>query len=85
MVGLDELFPMLRRKNSVKVNHKIFCHAITKAFLVNKFKKDIKDIERFIFELRVNETKTIRVFDRQVLFSLLTIYTDRVNIMNPKY
>ena len=62
MIGLEELFPLLRRKNSVKVNHKIFCHSISKAFLLNKFKKvDPKHI----YELKVGKTETIWIYNRE--------------------
>lgn len=48
MVGLDRLVPILRRKNSVRVNHRIYCSKISKAFILNKYpmldERHVRDI-----------------------------------------
>lgn len=38
MEGLDNLLVKLNSSNSVRINHRIYCSAITKAFLIQKFK-----------------------------------------------
>jgi len=70
MIGLDVNFIKdMRRKNSVKVNHKIFCSPISKAFLINKFQPQFKDIKRFISdEIPITEGAppvVVRVFDKK--------------------
>ena len=52
MMGLDCLIQTLKRRNAVKVNHRIYCSAISKTFLVKKFKGVD---ERFILALSPNE------------------------------
>ena len=67
MIGLNKLLPLLRRKNLNKVNHRIFCHAISKAFLIRKFSKDCKDFkdyERFIKEIEINDPFVSSIYDK---------------------
>ena len=46
MVGLDGLVANLKRRNAVRVNHKIYCSQISKAFLVRKYPKlDLRFVE----------------------------------------
>ena len=61
MLGLDLLIPTLRRRNAVKVNHKIYCSSISKTFLVKKF-RGID--ERHIKELAPNEPLVLNIFDK---------------------
>ena len=61
MVGLDPgLVTTLSRKNTVRVNHRIYCSAISKTFLVKKFGLD----ERFVKVLPSNQPVVIDVFDK---------------------
>ncbi|CAB4056289.1 DCLRE1C [Lepeophtheirus salmonis] len=61
MVGLDKLAPLLCRRNSVRVNHRIYCSMISKVFILRRFpflhEKMIKDIFP-------NEPIIIDVFDK---------------------
>ena len=61
MLGLDLLIPSLRRRNAVKVNHRIYCSSISKTFLVKKFRG--LD-ERHIKELSPNEPLVLNIFDK---------------------
>ena len=61
MIGLDQLVPILKRRNSVKVNHRIYCSSISKTFLVKKF-KELE--ERYITILQPNEPVVINIYDR---------------------
>ena len=61
MLGLDLLIPTLRRRNAVKVNHRIYCSSISKTFLVKKFKAID---ERHIKELAQNEPLVLNIFDK---------------------
>ena len=61
MIGLDQLVPILKRRNSVKVNHRIYCSSISKTFLVKKFRE--LD-ERYVTILQPNEPVAINIFDR---------------------
>ena len=61
MIGLDQFLPTLKRRNAVKVNHRIYCSSISKTFLVKKF-KDIN--ERWITALSHNEPVVLNIFDR---------------------
>ena len=51
------------------MNHKIFCSPISKAFLINKFTPQFKDIKRFISdEIPIAEGAppvVVRVFDKK--------------------
>ena len=61
MLGLDLLIPTLRRRNAVKVNHRIYCSSISKTFLVKKF-RGID--ERHVKELAPNEPLVLNIFDK---------------------
>ena len=62
MVGLERLVTKLRSMNKVKVNHRIYCSMISKAFIVRRY--PYLD-ERWVRDLFPNEPLTIHVFDRQ--------------------
>ncbi len=61
MHGLEYLVQLLRRKNAVKVNHRIYCSAVSKAFLVRKHPN--LD-ERYVKDLFPNQPAEVRVFDK---------------------
>lgn len=61
MIGLENLVDELIHRNHVKVNHRINCSKISKAFLVNKYKR--LD-ERFVRDLAPNEPVTLSIFDK---------------------
>ena len=61
MVGLDSLIPTLKRRNAVKVNHRIYCSAISKTFLVKKFNRVD---ERYITALSPNDPVVLNIFDK---------------------
>ena len=71
MKGLKELLTdpnsKLKKKNRVKVNHRIYCHAISKAFLLRKYAQDDdrkrKELDRFIKPIETNAQMTIKVYD----------------------
>lgn len=63
MEGLDKLVPLLRRKNSVKVNNRIYCSMISKAFLVRKYPN--LD-ERYVKDLFPNQGVEVNVFDKKL-------------------
>ncbi len=62
MKGLEELVPLLRRKNSVRVNNRIYCSIVSKAFLVRRHPN--LD-ERFVRDLFPNEAVVVDVFDKR--------------------
>lgn len=62
MVGLDKLLPLMKRKNLVRVNHRIYCSAITKAFVLRKFGAHF---DRFVKDLVENEPQMVSVFDKR--------------------
>ena len=61
MDGLDQLVTKLRAKNSVKVNHRVYCSRISKAFIVRKF--PLLD-EKFVKVLEPDEPDTFNVYDK---------------------
>lgn len=62
MVGLDALSRDLRRRNAVRVNHRIYCSMISKAFVVRKY-PGLQ--ERFVKDLFPDEPVVIDVFDKK--------------------
>jgi hypothetical protein len=64
MEGLDKLFYKLSASNAVRINHRIYCSAISKAFLIRKFSLVDKK-QRFVCEMVPNEPHTIDVFDKK--------------------
>ena len=64
MEGLDKLFFKLSASNAVRINHRIYCSAISKAFLIRKFSLTGKR-QRFVCELDPNEAHTVDVFDKK--------------------
>ncbi|QQP41581.1 Uncharacterized protein FKW44_016000 [Caligus rogercresseyi] len=61
MVGLDTLSRLLNRRNSVRVNHRLYCSMTSKAFVLRKF-PFLK--ERIIKDLFPHERSAINVYDR---------------------
>ena len=61
MRGLDRLCNLLRRKNSVRVNHRIYCSEISKHFIVRKY---ASLMEKFVTVLADNAPRDIQVFDK---------------------
>ncbi len=61
MRGLEDVVPVLRRKNSVRVNRRIYCSMTSKAFLVRRH--PTLD-ERFVKDLFPNEPVVVNVFDK---------------------
>lgn len=61
MIGLEALSYQLKRKNIVRVNHRIYCSMISKTFIVKKFPG--LD-ERFVKDMFPNEPIVIDVFDK---------------------
>jgi len=61
MVGLDELGRYLRRKaKGSRINNKLYCSSISKAFMKDRFKIP----EKAIVELMPNQPKTVHVYDK---------------------
>jgi hypothetical protein len=61
MVGLEKQATRLRMRNHDKVNHRIYCSMISKAFIVRKYPELA---ERFVKDLFPNQAVTIDVYDR---------------------
>jgi DNA cross-link repair 1C protein len=61
MVGLDNLIMKLQKPNRVKVNHRIYCSMISKAFIVRKYPYLQ---EKWVKDLFPNQPVNIHVFDR---------------------
>ena len=62
MNGLDSLTMALLHRNAVRVNHRIYCSSVSKAFIVRKFPH--LD-ERFVCDLFPNEATDVRVYDKR--------------------
>ena len=63
MEGLDKLFFKMSASNAVRINHRVYCSAITKSFLIRKYSL-IGKRQRFVCELAPNEPHTVDVFDK---------------------
>ena len=62
MEGLKEIIPLLNRKNSVKVNHRIYCSDISREFLINRYGRETK---RYIERMAIDKETKVRVFDKR--------------------
>ena len=62
MEGLKDLITLLNRKNSVKVNHRIYCSDISREFLINRHGRETK---RYIERMEINKEIKVRVFDKR--------------------
>ena len=62
MEGLKDLIPLLNRKNSVKVNHRIYCSDISREFLINRYGRETK---RYIERMTIDKETKVRVFDKR--------------------
>lgn len=62
MEGLKDFIPLLNRKNSVKVNHRIYCSEISREFLINRYGRETK---RYIERMTIDKETKVRVFDKR--------------------
>ena len=56
------MIPLLNRKNSVKVNHRIYCSDISREFLINRYGRETK---RYIERMTIDKETKVRVFDKR--------------------
>lgn len=69
MHGFPELVEFIRKKSrGSRLNHKLYCSAISKAFVLNKYKGLLPD--RAVVELIPNEPKTVHVYDSKEIYSV---------------
>jgi hypothetical protein len=61
MEGLEEILPLLRRKNLVKVNHRIYCHPISRSFLIHKHGQQYA---KFICPISTDKPTYVNVYDK---------------------
>ena len=61
MQGLEQLTNLLRRKNSVRTNHRIYCSEISKAFIIMKY-PNLDN--RYVHALNPDEPCVMKVFDK---------------------
>ena len=63
MLGLDALTrDHLQRRNAVRINHRLYCSSLSKAFVVRKHPH--LD-ERFVRDLFPNEPTEVQVYDKK--------------------